>query len=276
MRKKNGPARWGISGLLAVLAVAALAPLLYMITTSFRTLQEFASDPLALPATLNPENYIGLSSRFDVVQLIGNTAAYAGVALVICMTIAIPASYALAKLRFRGATLLFVGIVATMGVPMISILVPDYLLFVQLGFEDSPVGVIGMWVARALPSTIFLIASVLRALPDELIEAATLDGAGYFRRMRSIVIPLGLPGIVTASIFNITGWWNDLLVPLVFLQSDDKQTLNAGVATIGQRMVTSDVPQTVTGLLVSSTVPIILYVILQGNIRKGLVMGSVK
>lgn len=261
---------------LSLVAVAALYPLVFMALNSLKNPREFGDNPLSLPPRFDLGNYIGLTNHFDVGRLIGNTILYAAISLAACLVISIPASYALAKIRFRGSTLLFTFIVASLGVPTIAILVPDYLLFVQAGFADSPVAVIAMWTGRSLPGTIFLVSAVLRALPDELAEAATIDGAGYLRILWSIVLPLSIPGVVTASIFNVTAWWNDLLVPLVFFQSEEKQTLTAGVATIGQRLATNDVPQTITGLLVASVLPIVLYLFLQGYIRRGLVMGSVK
>ncbi len=269
--------RWLVAGVLAIIAFLALYPIFFMVIGSLKTGREFTANPLGLPVDwLNFSNYIGLGNQFDVVRLVSNTAIYIAFALVLSMLLAVPAAYAIAKLRFPGSTLLFAAIVASLGVPTISILVPDYLLFVQAGFADSPVGVIAMWTAQSLPGSIFLISAVIRALPDELIEAATIDGARYPRLMRSVVIPLAVPGIVTASIFNITGWWNDLLIPLVFFQSSEKQTLTAAIATIGQRMSVSDVPQIITALLVSSSFPILLYILLQNYIRRGLVMGSVK
>ncbi|WP_152365952.1 carbohydrate ABC transporter permease [Microlunatus speluncae] len=262
---------------LSLLAVTAVYPLFFMIITSVKGSTEFLDDPIALPRNwANVENFTALNNRFDVVRILGNTVVYAAAALVITLALAVPASYALAKLRFRGQQVVYALVVGSMGIPMIAILVPNYLFFVGLELSDSPISVIGMWVARSLPGSIFLITAIMRALPDELIESAKLDGARYPQLMRRIVVPLAVPGIVTASVFNLTGWWNDLLVPLVFLQSGEKQTITGSIATLGQRLAGSDYPLSVAALLLSSLAPIILYVILQGYIRRGLVMGSIK
>ncbi len=263
--------------LLSLLAVAAVYPLFFMIITSVKGSTEFLDDPIGLPQNwANLENFTALNNRFDVLRILGNTALYAVVALVITLVLAVPASYALAKLRFYGHQVVYALVVGSMGIPMIAILVPNYLFFVGLGLSDSPLSVIGMWVARSLPGSIFLITAIMRALPDELIESAKVDGARYPQLMRRIVVPLAVPGIVTASVFNLTGWWNDLLVPLVFLQSGEKQTITGSIATLGQRLAGSDYPLSIAALLLSSLAPIILYVILQGYIRRGLVMGSIK
>ncbi|WP_020577879.1 carbohydrate ABC transporter permease [Actinopolymorpha alba] len=262
---------------LSLVALAAVYPILFMATGSLKRSLEFMDDPIGLPRNwLNFENFIALGNRFDVVRILANTAGYAACALVVTLVLAVPASYALAKLRFAGSQVILGLVVASMGIPIIAILVPNYLFFVGLGFGDSPVSVIGMWVARALPGSIFLITAVIRVLPDELIEAAKVDGATYRRVMLDIVVPLSVPGFVTASIFNLTGWWNDLLVPLVFLHSDEKQTLTASIASLGQRLAGADYPLSMAALLVSSAAPMLLYVVLQSYVRRGLVMGSVK
>jgi raffinose/stachyose/melibiose transport system permease protein len=269
--------RWIAAFGLALLAVAAVYPIFFMITGSVKGSLEFLDDPIGLPEHwLNLENFVALANRFNVLRILFNTAFYAACALVITLVLALPASYALAKVNFRGRQAAFALVVASMGIPIVAILVPDYLFFVRVGFSDSPVSVIGMWVVRGLPGTIFLITALLRALPDELIEAAKIDGASYLRMMLSVIVPLSVPGIVTASIFNVTGWWNDLLVPLVFLQTDEKQTITGSIATLGQRLAGADYPLSIAALLVSSAAPMLLYVFLQSYIRRGLVMGSVK
>lgn len=269
--------RWAATAGLTVLALFAVYPLYFMVSSSVKTSLEFLESPIGLPQNwLNLENFVALDNRFNILRILGNTASYAACALVVTLAVALPASYALAKITFPGRRLVFGLVVASMGIPGIAVLIPNYLFFVNLGFFDSPVSVVGMWTARALPGSIFLITALLRTLPDELIEAARMDGATYPRIMASIVLPLSVPGIVTASIFNVTGWWNDLLTPLVFLQSDEKQTITGSIATLGQRLAGSDYPLSIAALVASSAAPILLYVFLQNYIRRGLVMGSVK
>ena len=93
--------------------------------------------------------------------------------------------------------------------------------------------------------------------------------------MRRAVIPLSAPGIVTVSIFNVTTWWNDLLIPLIFLQTNDKMTVTVGVSTVVGRFST-DIPLLITGLLLSCLPPLVVYLALQGIIRRGLVIGAVR
>jgi raffinose/stachyose/melibiose transport system permease protein len=277
VRSSSSAGRWVATLGLSVLALAAVYPIFFMITGSVKGSLEFLDHPVALPENwLNVENFVALGNRFNVLRILANTASYAAGALVVTLVLALPASYALAKLRFAGRQVVFALMVASMGIPIIAILVPNYLFFVKLGLSDSPLSVMGMWVVRALPGSIFLITALLRALPDELIEAAKVDGANYPRIMTRIVLPLSVPGLVTASIFDVTSWWNDLLVPLVFIQSDDKQTITGSIASLGQRLAGADYPLSIAALLVSSAAPMLLYVFLQSYIRRGLVMGAIQ
>ena len=261
---------------LASIAFVAVYPLFFMFITSLKTSIEFAVDPLALPENwLNTANLIDMWRRFDVPRLFLNSVFYCTAALAITLIVSFPAAYAVARLDFIGRRAFFIFAVVTMAVPGIAYIVPLYTLFADLGIIDSPLAVILAWSASATPGTIFLLSSFMRALPRELLEAAEVDGAGYFRPRRSVVLRLSAPGIVTVTVFNVTSWWNDLLTPLVFLQSDSNATLTLGVANIVSRY-NSNVPLFVTGLLLASIPPILTYILCQRYIRDGLVMGAVK
>jgi ABC-type glycerol-3-phosphate transport system permease component len=122
---------------------------------------------------------------------------------------------------------------------------------------------------------VFLLSTLMRGIPDEILESARLDGAGYLELIRRIVIPLSLPGLITVTIFNVTGWWNDLLIPLIFLQSDEQMTVTVGMATIVGRLSTN-YPLLLAGLFTASIPPVLAYIFLQRYIRQGLVIGSLR
>ena len=132
-----------------------------------------------------------------------------------------------------------------------------------------------LWAATSVPGSIFLLSSLMRSIPSEVLEAARIDGAGYLETLLRIVLPLSLPGIVTVMIFNITAWWNDLLIPLVFIgqageddghrrRGDARIALQHGLSAGADRAVLASLP------------PIVAYIVLQRFIRRGLVLGAVK
>ena len=188
---------------------------------------------------------------------------------------AIPAAFSFAKLRFRYSGQLRLMMIGTLIVPAITVLIPNYVFLARVGLVDTMWSVVFLWSALAIPGNVFLLSSLMRGLPNELLEAARLDGAGYFETLRRVVVPLSVPGLITVSIFNVTTWWNDLLIPLVFLQTDEQMTVTVGMATVVGRFST-DYPQLLTGFFLASLPPIAVYILLQRFIRRGLVIGAVK
>lgn len=267
--------RTGILAILIVLAAAAIYPILFMLLASFKTSTEYINDPMAWPSGLYLENFIAMFSNFDVTDLFLNTLSYITLAAAISLSVSIPAAFTLAKLRFPLRHLFFMMMVSSMVIPAITYIIPDYMTMSNLGLVDTLWSVVLLWAATSTPGSIFLLSALMRGLPNEIIEATKVDGANYLQLMIRIVIPISLPGIVTITIFNVTSWWNDLLIPLIFLQSDSNKTMTVGVATIVGRYST-DIPLLMTGLLMASLPPVLIYIFVQRYIRRGMVIGAVK
>ena len=275
-RTKTILTRTGIMGMLAIFAFAAIYPLLFMFLSSFKTSFQYLSNPLALPPNFSyVQNFVAMFNDFNLLGLLVNTITYIALAALISLSVSIPASYALAKLRFPLRNLFFVVILANMVIPAITFIIPDYVLMSNFGLVDTLWSVVLLWAATSVPGSIFLLTSLMRSLPNEILEATKMDGANYWQLMLHIIIPMSAPGIVTITIFNVTAWWNDLLIPLVFLQSDINKTLTVAVATIVGRYST-DYPMLLTGLLMASLPPVLIYIFLQRYIRRGLVIGAIK
>ena len=264
-----------IVGGLSLVAICALWPLLFMVVSSLKTNADYVANPFGLPQALTTKNFLAMLTRFNIARLFANTIVYCMGAWLIAMAASIPAAFAVAKLQFPLRSLFFSWIVVTLAIPVVAYLIPLYTLLAKLSLIDSPAGMMLVWGGSAVPGNIFLLSAVMRGLPSELLEAAQVDGAGYFRTMFSLVLPLSIPAIVTLTIFNVTAWWNDLLIPLVFLSSADKSTVTLGVSQI-LSSYSSDTPLFMTGLLFAALPVTILYLIFQRHIRSGLVMGSVK
>jgi ABC-type glycerol-3-phosphate transport system permease component len=236
---------------------------------------EFIQYPAALPKTWYFDNFMALFYRFSLVRLFTNTLLCVLGAFLLTHCIAIPASYAFAKINFPHRTVFYTALIATMTIPGITFVIPNFLLMSRLGLVDNFISVIIIWGVSTVPGNVFLMTSLMRGLPNEIIEAVKMDGANYWQLMSKIVIPMSIPGIVTVSIFNTTSWYNDLMTPLIYLQSDNMKTVTVAVATILGRF-SSEYPLMLAGLVLTSLPPILIYVCLQGYIRKGLVIGAVK
>lgn len=262
--------------ILAFLAIVAVYPIVFMGLSSFRTSVEYLKDPLGWPNSFRyTDNYVSMRIRYDIPRLFANTALYILLATLVTLSAAVPAAFAFAKLHFRFSYQLRLMMIGSLIVPAITVLIPNYVFLARVGLVDTMWSVVLLWSAFAIPGNIFLLSSLMRALPNELLEAARLDGASYLELLRRIVVPLSVPGLITVSIFNVTAWWNDLLIPLVFLQTEEQMTVTVGMATVVGRFST-DYPQLLTGLFLASLPPIAVYVLLQRFIRRGLVIGAVK
>jgi len=260
---------------LVFFALIAVLPLVYMLISSLKTSNDFFVRPLGLPSDWVLENYKALFLRFDLLRLYGNTTVCAIGALLLTLLLSVPASFAFAKVQFRYRSAMFLTMIATMTIPGITFIIPNYLIMSKLGLIDTYWSVILMWGVISVPGNIFLLTSLMRGLPGETLEAVKIDGGNYWQLMTRIVLPLSVPGIMTVSIFCLTGWWNDLLTPMLYLQSDSMKTLTVATATILGRFG-DDFPLLLSGLVLVSVPPVLLYVFLQGYIRKGLVVGAVK
>lgn len=265
-----------IVGVLAVIAAIALYPIVFMVLSSFKSSLDFIMNPAGLPATWSYlENFQAMYYRFDIIRLFRNTVWYIGLSALISLGVSIPASFAFAKLRFPLREGLRTAMIATLIMPTITFIVPSYVMMANLGLAGSYWTVVLLWAATSVPGNVFLLSSLMRGIPGEVLEAARIDGASYFQALVRMVIPLSAPGIITVLIFNVTAWWNDLLIPLVFLQSERQTTVTVAAATLGARF-SMDYPLVITGLLLASLPPIVVYICLQRYIRRGLVIGALK
>jgi ABC-type glycerol-3-phosphate transport system permease component len=268
--------RLGILLVLSLIAAVAIYPILFMGLSSFRTSFEYLANPLGVPTNFSyVDNFLAVYYRFDLPRLFFNTVSYILAASAITLGVSVPASFTFAKMRFRAREGLRAAMIATLIMPPVTVLVPSYVMFAKLGLIDTSMPVVLLWSATAVPGSIFLLSALMRGIPSEILEAARLDGAGYIETLLRIALPLSLPGIVTVMIFNVTNWWNDLLIPLVFIGQEDKTTLTAAVATVGSRF-SMDFPLVLCSLFLASVPPILAYIALQRYIRRGLVLGAVK
>ncbi len=268
--------RLGITLALSLIAAIAIYPIVFMGLSSFKTSLEYLTNPLAWPAGFSyVDNFLALYYRYNLPRLVANTVTYILLASAITLVVAAPASFTFAKARFPARDGLRAAMIATLIMPPVTFLVPSYVMMANLGLIETALPVVLIWAATSVPGSIFLLSALMRAIPSEVLEAARIDGAGYLETLLRIALPLSVPGIVTVMIFNITTWWNDLLIPLVFIGQEERTTVTAAAAALGGRF-SMDFPLVLAGLFLASLPPIVTYIILQRYIRRGLVLGAVK
>ncbi len=267
---------WGlaVNGTLLVLACLSLLPLLWMLSVSFMPAGEASRfPPPLLPSSLTFDNYTALFQRIGMGRYFANSLVVAGAATTLSVLINAAAGYAFAKLRFAGRDGLFKLLLAALVIPAQVAMLPLFLLMKQLGLVDSLGGV----VVPALASVfgIFLVRQYARSIPDELLEAARIDGASELRIFVSIVLPILRPVLITLAIFTFMASWNDFMWPLIVLTSDEHFTLPIALASLSREHI-QDVEMMMAGAVVTVLPVLLLFLLLQRHYIRGLLQGSVK
>jgi multiple sugar transport system permease protein len=277
----NAPSKRLLRGLgyafLIVLTVIYIAPLLWMLTTSLKTRPDATRWPLQWwPDNPTSEAYDTLMRpRTDtpVPRWFANSMVAATAHALLVVGTAAPAAYALARMRFRGRGLLFGVIVATLFLPPIVFLVPNYLIVDKLGWIDTLPAVIVPQAAGAFG--VFLLRQFFLGLPAEIEEAARVDGANRWQVFVRIVLPLSKPALATLLVLAFLTNWNDFLWPVYVLLTKDNLTLPPGLSRL-QGAYTVDYPVIMAGAVIASIPVLILYVVAQRYVIEGVARTGVK
>lgn len=211
--------------ILIVMAVLALFPFLWMISTSLKGSEEaFAYPPKLIPEVFRWGNYKKAMTALPFAGAYLNSLKLAVINVTGQVITSAMAGYALGKLKFRGSEAVFGGFIAVMMVPYTVISIPLFLIFSQLNLIDTHLSIILM-TAAYMPMGVFLCRQFIMALPEELMEAGIIDGANYGYMFFKIVLPLVKPALASLGIFSFMWNWNSFYTPLIFLNSQDKFTV---------------------------------------------------
>ena len=261
---------------LLVLSISNLYPLFYMFMNSIKSRTDYFVDPFSVwGLKLTWDNYLTMISQFKILNLFKNSFIISFFTIILLLSVGIVASYAFAKINFKGKNIIYLLVISTMFIPVQATIIPMYLFFSRLHLVNTSWSVIFMYVGMFIPEVILLMTSGFRGIPDELIEAAKLDGAGYFDIIRYVIIPMGKPAIILCVIFYFIVTWNDLFTPMILLQSMDKRTVMVALAALLSRY-SGDPTFQFAGLVLASIPAILVYAIFQRYIIKGISLGSTK
>ncbi|TCQ08570.1 carbohydrate ABC transporter permease [Sphingomonas sp. PP-CC-3A-396] len=267
----------------ATLTALTIAPLLYMVIVSFMPRGQSSNLPTPVwPSHWSLENYHELLVRrlidgawFDyrIVPALINSIAVAAISTLLGLLLTVPAGYAFAKLRFRGRERLLKILIASLVVPGQVAMLPLFLIFKQLGLVNTYAGVILPSLAGIF--AILFVRQATLAIPDEMIDAARIDGASEARIFVTIVLPLLTPIVVTLALFMFLGSWNDFLWPLIVLADQHLYTLPVAVAAIA-REHSADGELMMAAAVVTTMPVLLLFLAMQRYYLTGLLGGSVK
>lgn len=280
-RRRNALTRPGLSGwivlvVLSVFVLLWLLPVYLTVTNTFKTSADFiAHGPLALPTTVNFSNITSFWQLVDFSTKLWNSIQISGWTALIAVTLSFLTAYAIGigKIRFRIWILGLFMIAFT--IPQEALVYPVYTMAKALNLYDNVWSVILFFGITSSAFGSYMLSAVLSEFPPELLEAARIDGAGSFRTLWSIVLPILRPTLIVLSVFFFIWTWNEFLLPLILLPSNSNQTVTLSLgATSGQ--YTTDPTTQAAAALLGSLPSIIFFVIFQRTLLKGITMGAVK
>ena len=259
--------------LLIIAAIVALGPLLWTVTTSLRTPAEaFTNPPQWIPLHADFSNYRAVFQQIPIGTFFVNSTIVTGL-IVVGQTITCTLSgYAFAMVRFPGKNIVFGVFLATMMVPLQTIIIPVFVIVKTLGLSDS----LGSLIIPALGSAFgtFLMRQYFMQMPVELGEAARVDGASRFKVFYMVYARMAAPAIATLAILNFSGFWAEFYRPLIFLQSQNNFTLPLGLVGLQGNLGTGSISVVLDGVILAMIPSVLLFIVAQRYFIAGITAGS--
>lgn len=264
-----------INLLLIVLSIAMIYPIVIIVITAFKPNLEVLTNPTGLPQSPTFDNFVTSWQDAGFTNLFFNSVLLTVSSMTIATFVAALASYAIVRQATRIGSGVYLLLAAGIFLPMQLALVPQFRVVRDLGLINNYAGVILIYIAGALPFGVFLMAAFMRQVPKEIVEAAVIDGAGYFTLFRRIFLPLARPAIATFWVLQGVGVWNDYLVPQLLLTDPSKRTLTTGVLYFKAQYL-ADWGNIMAAVLIMSLPILLLFVFAQRFFVSGLYAGAVK
>ena len=279
---------------MALFAFMTVTPIVWLMISSFKSTTEFRANRMALPHVWTTVNYPGAWKLGEFDKLIGNSIIYTLGATVGIIFFSILAGFAFAKIRNRATPVLYGSFVLGILLSIQSLMVPLFIevtqldqllteLFRNLGlgtgqvnlFHDSRVGVLLIYIGSSLPTAVYLSTEYIKGIPYALVEAARIDGAGYFKIFRWLILPMAVPIATTVAILNITGIWNEFALINILVSKGNLKSLPLGVFRFSSNLM-ADYGKQFAALVIGMLPMLVFYIAFRRQITKGVTAGAVK
>jgi raffinose/stachyose/melibiose transport system permease protein len=267
--------RWIVTGAMALLAFVFFFPMIWMVLSSFKSDAAIFRSPFALPDTFDLSIWVRAFEVGHLGQYALNSAIVTGVSVFAILLIGSAAAYAFSRYRFRGRSLAMSLFALGLLLPLQSYFIAQSSIFTQLEITDTRWALIIPYTAMGLPLAVYLLKVYLDGLPEELFEAARIDGAGDVRVFRSVAAPLLRPGLATVAIFAALSAWNEFLLALLYIQDNELKTIPTGLLAFSSRYQT-DYQMLFAALSIVTIPMIVIYIVFNRHIVDGITAGSVK
>ena len=258
---------------MGLLAISCLYPVFFAVNNALKTRHDYLLDRFGLVVNPTLDNFVQAWTRSHLDQYFLNSVIATIGAVILLTVVSSLAGFALAALRFPYRRFLFVVILSSLMIPVQVVLVPYMRTMVALSLINTHVGLILSYTAFFLPFSVYMMTSFYSGLPRELIEAAKIDGAKLLQVWWHVMVPLGMPALVTLGIINTLNCWNDVLIALLTMQKN--RTLMVGISALKGEF-SDQIPLFTAGIVIAAAPIVILYVIFQRRIVSGIAVGAVK
>lgn len=269
------------------LAIVILVPVAWVFMASLKKNAEFMGNPWAMPVEFFFRNFVLAFEEANMGEYFLNSIIVTCIALLVMLLVALPASYCLARFKFKGKKFLNAAIMAGLFINVNYIVVPIFLMLLdgdmfleaQFGIRmllNNRIVLALVYAATAMPFTIYLLSGFFKTLPKAYEEAALIDGCGYFKTMIKIMIPMAKPSIITVILFNFLTFWNEYIIALTLMPSGTK-TLPVGLENLmAVQRTATNYGQLYAGLVIVMLPTLILYICVQKKLTQGMSLGGLK
>jgi raffinose/stachyose/melibiose transport system permease protein len=267
---------WLILAAIIVGAALVIAPFLLILVNSFKSPTDYSSNgPLALPTSIYTDGIAAFWNRVDFPLKLWNSILISSLVAVFAVIVSVFNAYAIGIGRVKGRTWIIILFLVANTIPQEALLYPLYFMFKQVGLYDNVWSVIIIFTVIQSAFGTYLLSAVYGTFPKEVLEAASLDGASRWQVLRRVVFPISRPTISVLLVFFFIWTWNEFLIPLTFLVSNDNQTVPVAIATLqGERLM--DVTTTSASALLGLIPTLIFFLIFQRTLTRGITAGAVK
>lgn len=276
-KRKNSISDILLRTILFIYSIIVICPMLWAVLMSLKTNEEFFYNIWGLPTKWMVENYIRAWTTAKMGNYFFNSVLVTIVALSFIIIFASTASYILARIKFKGSSLIFTLYVSGMLIPSMTGLISQYLLLNSIKLVDTRIGLILIYIFVSMAFSVFMLSSFFKTIPGELEESAMIDGCGYNKMFWLIMFPMAKAGVITVSIFNFLSIWNEYAIALTLINSDNKKTLAVGLVNLfSVQQYYTDWSALFAGLIIIMLPVLVVYAIFQNKIIAGITVGAIK
>ena len=273
---------------LVLLAVVIIIPVLWAFTASIKKDSEFYGSPWALPEGFYFQNFANAWFKANMGDYMLNSVLVTVIAIALLLVIALPAAYVLARYKFKGNIIWNTMFMAGLFINVNYIIVPIFLMlnngdklarniFGQPILLNNILVLALVYTAMALPFTIYLLSGYFKSLSKEYEEAASVDGAGHFRTMVQVIMPMARPAIITIILFNFLSFWNEYIISMTLLTKPEFKTLPVGLMNLlAAQKSAVEYGQLYAGLVIVMLPTLLIYILVQKKLTQGMTMGGLK